>query len=118
MGVFQAQNSIRIFYNQKNMIFGTFFENIRLYPLFLGPKHTIYNLINTLFFHRSLDNILKLLLDPKKVGVRGGEGILPLNLKKKNYKNAKFTKKKLSHPNYCYLSFKALDMGAHTVLDF
>ena len=52
------------------------------------------------------------------MGVKGGEGMLPLNSKFFFNKNANFTQKKLSHPNYCYLSFKALDMGAHTVLEF
>ena len=32
--------------------------------------------------------------------------------------NANFAKKKLSHPNYRYLSIKVLDMSAHTVLEF
>ena len=44
--------------------------------------------------------------------------MLPLNLRFFFEKNAKFTKKKLSHPNYCYLSFKALDIGAQRVLNF
>ena len=44
--------------------------------------------------------------------------MLPLNLRFFLEKNAKFTKKKLSYPNYRYLLFKALDMGAQTVLDF
>ena len=39
----------------------------------------------------------------EKSGSKGGEGILPLNLKTFFNKNANFTKKKLSHPNCCNL---------------
>ena len=64
--------------------FWQFFGNFRFYPLFLRSKtHHISFDTHSFFFHRSSDNIQKLLLDPKKVGVRGGEGMLPLNLKKK-----------------------------------
>ena len=87
------------------MIFGNFLAILGFTHFFWGQKRTIYNLIRTLFFHRSSDNIQKLLLDPKKVGVKGGEGMLPLKLKFFFNKNANFTQKKLSHPNYCYLSF-------------
>ena len=98
------------------MIFGNFLEILGCTRFFWGQKRTIHNLIYTLFFHRCLDNIPERHLNLKKVGLRG-KGILPLNLNFFN-KIANFTKKKLSYPNYCYLSFEALDMGAHTVLDF
>ena len=52
------------------------------------------------------------------MGLGGGEGILPLNLKIFLNKNANFTKKKLSRPNYYHLSFKVMDIGAQTVLEF
>ena len=87
------------------MIFGNFLKILGCTHFFWGQKRIIYHLIHTLFFHRSSDNIQKLLLDPKKVGVRGGGRHVAAQYKIFFNKNANFTQKKLSHPNYCYLSF-------------